>query len=977
MSHDGSVTVTSPASPSAADRGRLDARPLVGRTGELQRLLQLIGLPNGRPGGLVVLSGDAGIGKSRIVSAAIGVAADRGWRVALGQCMDLGRSPLPYLPFVEAIGRLAATEEGQRLIERHPGVRPLVPRSSDGTAPQPDRGALFEAVHAIMTDLAAERPLLLVIEDVHWADWSSLELISFLLTRPFPTPVSIIVTYRSDDLHRRHPLRPVASGWIQLPAVERLELGPLPDEAIRELATGLRAGLSDAELARVIDRAEGNAFFTEELIAAGTVPGGVPDDLADLLILRLDQLEPDARQVVRSAAVAGRRVSHEVLQEVTDLEPAELDQALRNAVERFVLVSDRSDTYAFRHALLAEAVYQDLLPGERVRLHTAYVRALRDHPRATAADLARHARAAHDHETALSAGLRAADEAVTMGGPDEALHHYLAVLELIADPRVESAVDAVDITVRAATAAVSAGMPERAVTLVQDQLAHLPADHGPLVRARLLQSLAAAAALTDLNVDVLAVTTEALTLVPAEPDSELRCRVLRAHAQALADRSRHGESTGWAEEALAMAERLGLAEIASDVAALLAKLQDRLGNTEASEAALRQIVTDARARGDATELRALYHLGGIHYERGEVAEALEFYLRGAERAVETGRRYAPYGMDARIVAALSAYTLGRWDQVLQIVDTTGERPPMVADAAMAAIAMYVAAGRGESSGLRLQARANRAWGTDAVVSLYAGGASMDLYGQLGDLDQVWHQHQRLADELDAIWTDVQAKIRLGAIMIGIAADLTGCDEADRKRWTDRADWLMGQIELIVADAERRRPLGAESRAWQLRARAERFRLDARLGLSVDQAATVEAWRESVEGFERFPNVPELTRSRIRLAAALRQAGAIEESRQVAAQAQEVAEQLGARPMLAELAALEPPVADHPGASPLTPRELEVLALVAEGLSNREVGLKLFISTKTASVHVSNILTKLGAGTRTEAAALGRRLGLLG
>jgi DNA-binding NarL/FixJ family response regulator len=424
-----------------------------------------------------------------------------------------------------------------------------------------------------------------------------------------------------------------------------------------------------------------------------------------------------------------------------------------------------------------------------------------------------------------------------------------------------------------------------------------------------------------------------------------------------------------------MAERLRLPEIAGDVSALLAKLQDRLGNTEASRAALQQIVADARARGDAVELRALYHLAGIHFEQGEVAEALELYLRGAERAVETGRRYAPYGMDARIIAALSAYTLGRWDLVLEIVDVTGERPPMVADAAMAAIEMFVAAGRGDQSGLRLQARANRAWGTDAVVSLYAGGASMELHGQRGDLEQAWQQHQRLADELDAIWTDVQARIRLGALMIGIAADLVEPTEADRKRWADRADWLMGQIDTIVEDSERRRPLGVESRAWHLRARAERLRLDQRLGLPVDPAAAVAAWRASAEGFEQFPHVPELARSRIRLAAALRRAGAIEESRQLAAQARAVAEELCARPMLAELAQLEPHTASH-GVPTLTPRELEVLGLVAEGLSNREVGLKLFISTKTASVHVSNILTKLGAGTRTEAAALARRLGLL-
>ncbi|MFC7622803.1 AAA family ATPase [Microlunatus sp. GCM10028923] len=971
------MTVTSPDSPSFSERGRPDARPLVGRERELARLLELIGQSTGRPGGLVVLSGDAGIGKSRIVAAAIGAAGESGWRVGLGQCMDLGRSPLPYLPFVELFGRLAGTEEGRLLLERHPGVRPLIARTVDGTAPEPDRGALFESVHAILTDLAGARPLLLVIEDVHWADWSSLELISFLLTRPFPAPVSMIVTYRSDDLHRRHPLRPVATGWIQLHTVERLELGPLPDDAVRDLATNLRSGMSDLELARVIDRAEGNAFFTEELVAAGTVPGGVPDDLADLLILRLDQLEPAARQVVRSAAVAGRRVSHEVLQAVTELDPAELDLALRNAVERFVLISDRSDTYAFRHALLAEAVYQDLLPGERVRLHARYVAALRDHPRATAADLARHARSAHDHPTAITAGLRAAEESMTMGGPDEAVHHYLVVLELLADPQVDPAIaNPVDITVRTATAAVSAGMPERAVALVQDQLSQLPADADPLVRARLLQSLATAAMLTDLNIDALTLTTEAMTLVPAEPDSELRCRVLRSHAQALADRYRHDESTRWAEEALAMAERLGLPEIATDVSALLAKLQDRIGNTEASRAALRTIVADARARGDATELRALYHLAGIHYELGEVAEALDLYRAGADRAAETGRRYAPYGIDARIIAGVAAYTLGRWDQVLEIVDTTGERPPMVADAALAAIAMYVAAGRGEQSGLALLGRAGRATGTDAVVSLHAGGAAMELYGQTGDLDRAWHQYRKLTDEIDAAWTDVQAKIRLSALILGIAADHVDTTAADRQRWTDRADWLLGQVETIVLDAETRRPLGIESRAWVHRFRAERLRLDQRLGLPVDPAALVQAWRAAVTGFEDFPSVPELARSRIRLAAALRLAGAAEEAGQVAAEARAVAEQLDARPMLAELSALAP--ADRPGGpGVLTPREQEVLALVAEGLSNREVGLRLTISTKTASVHVSNILTKLGAGTRTEAAALARRRGLLG
>ncbi len=967
----------SPGSP--VEEVRRSQRRMFGRDAELARLMALIGLSGEPRQGRrnVVLTGEAGIGKSRLLSTLAETAAERGWRVAVGQCMDLGDSPLSYLPFVDVFGRLTADPQTRQLVDQRPALRPLIDQAADDTTPRLGRSALFEAVRVTLTDLAAEQPLLVLVEDVHWADRSSLELINFLLARPFLAPVTMIISYRTDDLHRRHPLRPVAAGWLQLPTVDRIELGPLPDDAIRQLASSLRAELSDDGLRRVIDRAEGNAFFTEELIAAGSMPQGVPDDLADLLILRVDRLQPAARQVVRSAAVAGRRVGHDLLQPVTGLDPIELDGALREAVERHVLISDDPDHYAFRHALLAEAVYQDLLPGERVRLHGAYVQALCDHPRAPAADLARHALAAHDHRTAVRAGVQAADEAMIMGGPDEALRHYTSVIELITDPLIDTTeIDPVEIVSRAAFAAIAAGVPERGVALVQDQLEQLPAGHDPMDRARLLHALAGAALITDLGVDALVVASEALTLVPAEPDSELRCRVLRIHAQALADRSRHDEAIRVAEEACAMADRLGLTEVASDMAALLAEIQEQLGNTEASRAALRRILAEARRRGDATELRALFHLAGGHYEQGQLDEAQRLYLEGATRAAETGRRYAPYGIDARLLGGLVAYTRGDWDEALRIADTSGESPPTGLDGALATIEMQVAAGRGDPAGLALMERARRAWPTDVLVIMLSGGVAVELCGLTGDLDRTWRQHQEAVAEVTAHWTDPQGRIRLSALMIGIAADLVRGEPDEQQRWTERADALLDDVRGIVAAAEERRPLGVESAAWLARVHAERLRLDQRLGLPTDSTELVERWTRTVEAFTRFPHLPELTRSQARLAAALRLAGRTEAARELAGRAREVAERLGARPLVAELATLDPRPVDQSAAALLTRREQEVLALISDGLSNREIGERLFITGKTASVHVSNIMTKLGATSRTQAATLARRRGLL-
>ncbi len=189
--------------------------------------------------------------------------------------------------------------------------------------------------------------------------------------------MAIVASYRSDDLHRRHPLRRQVAEWSRLRGVERLQLGPLGDDQVRLLIASLSpSAIREKELSAIVRRAEGNAFFVEELVGAAAEPGSwVPDDLADVLLVRLDRLNEAARQVVRVASVAGRKVAHDLLVAASGLPAVELEEGLRQAVEMNLLVPG-DGSYSFRHALLGEAVYDDLLPGERVRLHAQYAEAL-------------------------------------------------------------------------------------------------------------------------------------------------------------------------------------------------------------------------------------------------------------------------------------------------------------------------------------------------------------------------------------------------------------------------------------------------------------------------------------------------------------------------------------------------------------------------------------------------------------------------
>jgi DNA-binding CsgD family transcriptional regulator len=995
---------------------------LVGRSAVLEQLSELTGLDgSGSPGSSVLLGGDAGVGKTRVLIELARRAGEAGWQVLVGHCLDFADSSLAYLPFSEMFGHLAAREPAvtDRLLAQRPEVARLMPGrrmlavdESEGEGGGTERvhlgrAHLMEAVHGALGELSRERPLLVLVEDAHWADQSTREMLALLFSRPPAGQVAFVTSYRSDDLHRRHPLRAAAAEWSRLPGVHRLQLEPLADDDVRELVRSLHPGpLPERDISTIIERAEGNAFFTEELVAA-TAMGQrmLSTDLAELLLVRLDRLDEAARVVVRAAAVAGRTVSDDLLSSVAGLDRATYETAVRSAVERNVILP-RQSGYAFRHALLAEAVYDDLLPGERVRLHAAYADALASGTiQGTAAELARHARAAHQRSVALRASVRAGDEAMAVGGPDEAARHYQLALELLTngtDPEGAGsddsgpALDRVTLTLRVAEAMTASGRPHRAADLVRQQIEQLDPQAPAESRARLLLAQASAALVVEAGVDPLALTTEALDLLPTDP-TPLRAELLSAHASAHVEHGHWEHASGWALEAVRLGEEMHLPEVVADATTTLAYLDRRAGDPDSSQETLERTIAAARADGDhVAEMRALFSLGSLHYELGRLEQAHAAFSTSMERSRQMARPWSPYGFNARAMAAVVAYARGDWTTADRLTDVRSESPPGLPEALLASIQILVGAGRGRTKALKLLTPLRAWWEREPMVAVHSASA-IDLYGDQGDVDAAIAIHDEVVEAVGRVWgpASFQARVRLGALLLGQLASAAPRESARRRQeLVDVGDRLLQDVGMVLDAARSKgRHEGVESRAWVARAHAEHARLRWTAGIdSPSEDDLVQRWRAAVEGFEEFGNTFELARSRTRLAAVLRAAGRTEEAEPHAAAALALAQRIGAEPLLRELGAsaharvrsadTKPRAASRRRTTPddeqsaLTPRESEVLALVAQGRSNGEIGRQLFISTKTVSVHVSNILSKLGAAGRTEAVAVARQRGVL-
>ena len=393
----------------------------IGRQNELTTLTDVYEQARAGATGTVLLGGEAGGGKTRLVNE-FAARVHEDTLVLAGGCLELSTAGLAYAPFAAALRQLvreAGAAEIAALLPRD-GARDLarlLPEFGEPATesdPATARARLFEQMLALLERLAERRPLVLIIEDAHWADRSTRDLATFLVRSLRDTAVLLIITFRSDELTRTHPLRPMLAELDRVAGVVRLEL---PRLSRTEVAGQLQGILGHAPDPVLIDavylRSSGIPLFVE---ATAHWDGGssyaVSESLRDLLLVSVNRLPEETQQVLRTATAGGTHVRHTMLNAVTGLDDLALTAVLRPAVDANVLITD-GDGYVFRHALIREAIHEDLLPGEHSRTHRRFAEALTEDPelggeRRYAVELAAHWSAAHDNVRALTAAWQAA-----------------------------------------------------------------------------------------------------------------------------------------------------------------------------------------------------------------------------------------------------------------------------------------------------------------------------------------------------------------------------------------------------------------------------------------------------------------------------------------------------------------------------------------------------------------------------------------
>jgi DNA-binding CsgD family transcriptional regulator/tetratricopeptide (TPR) repeat protein len=801
--------------------------------------------------------------------------------------------------------------------------------------------------------------------------------------------VTLAVSYRSDELHRRHPLRPLLAELVRLPGVERLELAPFTRAELAEHLEAIAGARLPAEqLEGIHARSEGNPFYAEQLLAAGAGDARVelPATLAEVLLARVQGLSEPAQQVLRVAAAAGRRVTHRLLAGVAGRSEADMEQGLHEAVGAGVLTTDvATGRYAFRHALLQEAVYGDLLPGEQVRLHSAYARLLAADPQGAAAELAHHCLASHDLVGALAASVRAAEEAEAVLAPAEALRHLSSALglwERVPEPALAAGIDLIELTLRAAVAASAAGEHQRAAVLARDaaRIAGATGDSARAARAyeRLGLYLFDAGRIEE----ALAARAEAVELVPAQPPTPLRARVTAAIAQALVNARRQDDARRWCDEALAAARGAGSAADEADVLSTLGMIEQYHDPANA-----RSLFAAARAQAAGAgnleiEMRALYDYAEVGKQMGDLASAGAGFDDGAELARRSGFGWSRFGISMRRGQLAVRYLTGDWDECERLLAAVPELVTTLAAARVVAQGLGVLVARARPAApVRLRQLAGLA-GADPVLDRDVAVWEAELASLQGDLEGARSAIRRGLAAADAVEHFDQALEGAWVCMNGLSVEADRAEGAraagDTATLADAIEVGRALLERVRADAERapRAGLAHDVHVHGRHAKAEAEWT--RLRGHSDPAR----WRAAVDAFS-YGHVYGVARCRWRLAEALLGAGDRERATAAARAAHQTATTLGAAPLQAALEALArrgrldlgaglPPERALAG---LTPRELEVLRLLVEGRSNRQIAEQLFISGKTAGVHVTNLLAKLGAHSRLEAAAMARRLGL--
>ena len=1007
----------------------------VGRDADLARIDRARELATqGRPV-IAIVRGEAGIGKTRLVADAIDRATADGSPILHGACLDLEGEPLPYLPFVEALRKLVRSTPADRmravLGPARADLAALVPEiatldAGRNGAPSADSGPidssvdrarLFERFLGVLERLGDDQPVLAVLEDVQWIDPATRDLVTFLVRNVTNHRLVAILTCRTDDLPLDHPVRAWLAELGRAPGAMGIDLGRLTrDDVLRQLEAMTDGPIPDEVLRSIWRRSEGHPLFAEELLAAGGAPDATfahPPSLIDLLLTRVASLDPATLSIVRTLAVAGRPIDERLIAPLVGRSPAEIGAALREATARGVLAALPDGRHGFRHELLRELVERDLTIGERRELHEGFANELEAHPdladrrpAAATADLARHWAAAdrpiEAHRAALEAA-RAAEGVHAYADAHRQFERAMALEERLPPDALPPVLERIETRRRAASVADLGGSLERGVGLIREALEMASGTADPTLSGLLHQRLGYLTWASGDGEAALVEHRRAVELVPAGPPSTERATVLAALGGALMGLGRWAESRPICEAAIACAIACAAAPEESRARTMLGSDLVALGEIEAGLEELRR--AHRLAGQDPTELFVVtgHNLALNLLATDRLEEGLAVATRSRSAAHEAGLDLR-HGMELAALVGDILSRLGRWDEAaVATSEGIALDQRRLGTPYLAAVRARLVAGLGDVGEARRR-----------LAAIERDSLEPDLAAFVAIVEaEVSLVDGHPGDALEVVLGAIDAFAASGDVLWGVPMVALGLRAGAELAESLRAD----QAEAALSDLQRRttplRTLAADlpprlvtpgARAWLATAAAESGRFD---GL-VDP----EPWTEAVAAWDVAGDPAEGAYARFRFAeTALRKLGVKAAVGPELVAAWRTATRLGATwlreaievlarrariPLVAEpdaadvavsgAAATRDPGEAEPGRIPvarrsgtghgLSAREIEVLRLVAAGRSNGEIGDELFITRKTAGVHVTHILDKLGVSNRVEAAMAAARLGLI-
>jgi DNA-binding CsgD family transcriptional regulator/tetratricopeptide (TPR) repeat protein len=968
---------------------------LVGRVEETERLRACAARARSGRRVALVVAGEAGIGKSRLVSEAVSRFRKPDDLVLVGHCVDLSSGELPY----------GMVSDCLRGLVREVGVEAVRARASDalpvlgalcpaleGGATVVDRGEVLGAFVSLVERLAEERLIWLVVEDLHWSDSSSRELLDYLVRVTGPCRLAVLITTRTFDAPTA-AVSSFVSELIRVPDVDRVTLGPLSSAEVAEQVRALADETASPLLVeRVATLSQGVPFLVEQLIAAGIDDTGpVPASAWEPMMDRVTRLDPATHRVIQLASLADGHLTHSWLERVhRQVETDDVDQfngAVNAAVRNRVLRFDPSrHAYEFAHALLRQAVDSSVVPIDRLRWHRAWATVLGQaceqaaDPQLQVATAHHWALAGADVE-AFDSALAAAAQCSRLGAMAETaalLRRALELWDRVPAPATRAGRTRDSVLFEALNALVMADDPT-GVALIDAELSRADADDVPL-RTLCLQ-LERYLMSGDLGPgEDMRLWRRALasldTLMAAEPNPFVVVALVALGVRSASEPDRAMEVT---QRAVDLAARLGdlrLHEMATVQLTHQLAYQGRFD--DAVETCNR--LSDAHPGRDAELLeleqaRVMWLMyAGRYHESIVASERLREQL-GDPRFAPGTWQFATWILTEGLLA------LGQWDEAQDLMDVWAASPPAWHDRIV-----YVAKHVGAVACQRGDLPTARQWLEAARWPSAADEASAWFPGR-------------------TVYRHLQARVALAdgepEAAREVLAPLWGRVEAPRV--PDIFDHLIlaAQVETKLAELRDHAPDAAAARAIEAirgtaddtprltqLAQALATHLEAELAHATAQDSAV-MWADVVERWRLVGHVPYLAQSLVRLAAGYLQAQDRESGAAALVEALHIASRLRAEQLRSQIVEL---AHGHrvqvAGAAPgqglrgegrlsaLTPRELEVLRLVAQGMSDVEIGNSLFISRKTVSVHVSHILAKLNVNSRIKATAIAYEDGVL-